>query len=97
MFMRQIALFTTDWNYELVGETLRGVLAFLEDHPDVCVRVFDCFSIDEKDVRDVNIYEIFTLLDPEQYDGAIVQTHQIVYRDVAGRLERQMRCWHAGR
>ena len=89
--MRQIALFTTDWNYELVGETLRGVLAFLEDHPDVCVRVFDCFSIDEQDVRDVNIYEIYTLLDPEQYDGAIVQTHQIVYRDVAGRLERQMR------
>ena len=25
--MRQIALFTTDWNYELVGETLRGVSA----------------------------------------------------------------------
>ena len=45
--MKQIAFFTTDWNYELVGETLRGVTDYLAAHPDVSVRVFDCFGIDE--------------------------------------------------
>ena len=89
--MRQIAFFTTDWNYELVGETLRGVSAFLEEHPDVDVRVFDCFSIDEEGIRDSSVYEIYGLADLEQYDGAIVQTHQIVLREAADRVERLLR------
>ena len=86
--MRQIAFFTTDWNYELVGETLHGVSRYLEDHPDVDVRVFDCFSIDEENLEDFDIYEIYRLADLDRYDGAVVQTHQIVFREVANRLER---------
>jgi hypothetical protein len=89
--MRQIALFTTDWNYELVGETLRGVSAYLRLHPEVNVRVFDCFSIDEEDLEDLSLYEIYQLADLDQYDGAIVQTHQIVVEDVARRLERRLK------
>ena len=89
--MRQIALFTTDWNYELVGETLRGVSAYLRLHPEVNVRVFDCFSIDEEDLEDLSLYEIYQLADLDQYDGAIVQTHQIVVKDVARRLERRLK------
>ena len=89
--MRQIAFFTTDWNYELVGETLRGVYRFLEDHPDVNVRVFDCFSIDEGMLRDTSLYEIYRLMDPAQYDGAIVQTNQIVLREETERLEAALR------
>lgn len=86
--MRQIAFFTTDWNYELVGETLRGVSRYLEEHSDVDVRVFDCFSIDEGNLNDFDIYEIYQIVDLDRYDGAIVQTHQIVFREVANRLER---------
>lgn len=56
--MRQIAFFTADWNYELVGETLRGVSAYLDSHPDVNVRVFDCFGIDETVIDDACVYEI---------------------------------------
>ena len=88
--MRQIALFTTDWNYELVGETLRGVLDYLEQHPDVSVRVFDCFGIDEQVLTDTSIYQIYRLADLDQYDGAVVQTHQIVLREEAGWLGKAL-------
>ncbi len=89
--MRQIALFTTDWNYELVGETLRGIAQFLELHPDVCVRVFDCFGMDESAIADRQVYEIYRLVDWEHYDGAIVQTHQIVLREEADRIGQSLR------
>ena len=89
--MKQIALFTTDWNYELVGETLRGVMDYLEEHPDVSVRVFDCFGIDEQVLSDPSVYEIYKLAQLDQYDGAIVQTHQIVMRKQANLLEQALR------
>ena len=89
--MRQIAFFTTEWNYELIGETLSGVLSYLEQNPDTVVRVFDSYSIDEKLLRDLGGYEIFRLADLKLYDGAIVQTHQIVLRDEADKLGRALR------
>ena len=84
--MRQIAFFTADWNYELVGETLRGVSAYLDSHPDVTVRVFDCFGIDETVIDDACVYEIYHLADLDQYDGVIIQTHQIVKKDMLDEL-----------
>lgn len=88
--MKQIIFYTTDWNYELVGETLRGVLTYLEDHPDVCVRVVDCFSINEADLDNPKEYEIYSLMDLNQYDGAVVQTNQIVWKKAAQLLQRQL-------
>ena len=89
--MKQIAFFTTDWNYELVGETLRGVSAFLDRHPDVCVRVFDCFGIDEQVIDDSSVYDIYSLAELDRYDGVIVQTHQIVRKDVVEGLLRRLK------
>ena len=88
--MKKIALFTTDWNYELVGETLRGALEYLDGHPDVSVQVFDCFGVDESAITDRTVYEIYRLVDWGHYDGAVVQTHQIVMREVAGWIERSL-------
>ena len=89
--MRQIAFFTADWNYELVGETLRGVLAFLEDHPDVSVRVFDCFGLNRENITDRYLYEIYRLADFSLYDGVIIQSHQIVMKEIAEELEKRVR------
>ena len=89
--MRQIAFFTADWNYELVGETLRGVEAYLKEHPDVRVRVFDCFGLDKDNIEDRYIYEIYGLADFSRYDGAIIQTHQIVLKDIPEELAKRVR------
>ena len=89
--MRQIAFFTADWNYELVGETLRGVEAYLQEHPDVRVRIFDCFGMDKDNIEDRYIYEIYGLADFSRYDGAIIQAHQIVLKDIPAELEKRVR------
>ena len=89
--MKQIAFFTTDWNYELVGETLRGVKAYLEQHPDVNVRVFDCFGIDTDTIVDPLVYRIYRLADLEKYDGVVLQTHQIVNREEVDQLYGKVR------
>ena len=92
MKRRQIAFFTSDWNYELVGETLRGVSRYLTEHSEVNVRVFDCFGIDKQSISDdALVYEIYNEAMLEEYDGVIVQTHQIVQKSVLGELERRIR------
>lgn len=91
MKRRQIAFFTTDWNYALVGETLDGISQYLSEHPDINVRVFDCFGIDQQSISDILVYEIYNQAVLEEYDGIIVQTHQIVLKDVLRDLEKRIR------
>ena len=87
---RQIALFTADWNYELVGETLRGISRFVAEHPDVKVRVFDCFGIDAQSIHDPCVYEIYHQAALDQYDGVIIQTNQIVMKEILDGLMRRI-------
>ena len=42
---KNIAFFTSDWNYQLVNRFLEGMEQFLELNPDVNISVFDEFGV----------------------------------------------------
>ena len=48
----RIAFLTVDWNYELVESTLHGLMQYTVDHPNVQIRVFDCFGKDQGNDKD---------------------------------------------
>ena len=74
----RIAFFTVDWNYELVEATLRGLHRFIDDHPNVCLRVFDCFGKETDSAADRSEYAVYNLPDLKQFDGILIQGSQIV-------------------
>ena len=69
----RIAFLTADWNYELVESTLHGLTQYTVDHPDVQIRVFDCFGKDQGNANDRSEYAIFDLADLSRFDGVLVQ------------------------
>ena len=86
----RIAFLTVDWNYELVEKTLHGLKQYTQDHPNVQICVFDCFGKDLGNEKDQSEYAIFSLPDLKQFDGAIVQSNQIVLRKARADVEERI-------
>lgn len=85
-----IAFFTADWNYELVESTLQGLLQFVDAHPNVSLRVFDCFGKDEDNARERSEYAIFDLPHLDRFDGVLIQANQIVLKAVRDALSERI-------
>ena len=83
----KIAFLTVDWNYELVENTLHGLLQYTIDHPDVQVCVFDCFGKDLGNDKDKSEYSIFRLPDLSGFDGMLIQSNQIIWQDARAEVE----------
>ena len=86
----RIAFLTVDWNYELVESTLHGLMQYTVDHPNVQIRVFDCFGKDQGNDKDRSEYTIFQLPNLSCFDGLLVQSNQIVLRAAWENLEKQI-------
>ena len=86
----RIAFLTVDWNYELVENTLHGLLQYTVDHPDVQVCVFDCFGKDLGNDKDRSEYAIFQLPELSQFDGILIQSNQIILREAREEVERMV-------
>ena len=86
----RIAFLTVDWNYELVESTLHGLMQYTVDHPNVQIRVFDCFGKDQGNDKDRSEYTIFQLPNLSCFDGLLVQSNQIVLRAAWESLEKQI-------
>ena len=84
----RIAFLTVDWNYELVENTLHGLLQYTVDHPDVQVCVFDCFGKDLGNAKDKSEYSIFQLPELSAFDGLLIQGNQIILREARREVER---------
>ena len=84
----RIAFLTVDWNYELVENTLHGLLQYTVDHPEVQICVFDCFGKDLGNDKDRSEYAIFRLPDPAAFDGLLIQSNQIVLSDARRDVEQ---------
>ena len=84
----RIAFLTVDWNYELVENTLHGLLQYTVDHPDVQVCVFDCFGKDLGNDKDRSEYSIFRLPDLSGFDGMLIQSNQIIWQEARKEVER---------
>ena len=84
----RIAFLTVDWNYELVENTLHGLLQYTVDHPDVQVCVFDCFGKDLGNDKDRSEYSIFKLPDLTGFDGMLIQSNQIIWQEAREEVER---------
>ena len=84
----RIAFLTVDWNYELVENTLHGLLQFTVDHPNVQVCVFDCFGKDLGNDKDRSEYSIFHLPEFSQFDGLLIQSNQIILPEARKEVER---------
>ena len=86
----RIAFLTADWNYELVESTLHGLTQYTVDHPDVQIRVFDCFGKDQGNDKDRSEYTIFQLPNLSCFDGLLIQSNQIVLPSARESLEKQI-------
>ena len=84
----RIAFLTVDWNYELVENTLHGLLQYTADHPEVQVCVFDCFGKDLGNDKDRSEYAIFRLPDLSGFDGMLIQSNQIIWQEAREEVER---------
>ena len=84
----RIAFLTVDWNYELVENTLHGLLQYTVDHPEVQICVFDCFGKDLGNDKDRSEYSIFRLPDLSSFDGLLVQSNQIVLGEARKEVEQ---------
>lgn len=84
----RIAFLTVDWNYELVENTLHGLLQYTVDHPDVQICVFDCFGKDLGNDKDRSEYSIFRLPDLSGFDGMLIQSNQIIWQEAREEVER---------
>ncbi|MDD2355059.1 MAG: hypothetical protein PHS72_03190 [Lachnospiraceae bacterium] len=75
----RIAIFTSDWNYNLVTQFYDGLYRFLDEHQEVTVFVFDCFAgkAEEGDAG-YSEFQIFNLPDLHDFDGAVIQGNQIL-------------------
>ena len=86
----RIAFLTVDWNYELVENTLHGLQQYTVDHPDVQICVFDCFGKDLGNDKDRSEYAVFRLPDLSTFDGMIVQSNQIIWKEARHQVERMI-------
>ena len=86
----RIAIFTVDWNYELVESTLHGLKRYIDEHENVRLCIFDCFGKDQGNEKDHSEYAIFDLPDLTQFDGVLIQSNQIVLRSARDKLARRV-------
>ncbi len=86
----RIAFLTVDWNYELVENTLHGLLQYTVDHPDVQICVFDCFGKDMGNDKDRSEYGIFRLPELSQFDGLLIQSNQIILKEAREEVEQMV-------
>ena len=84
----RIAFLTVDWNYELVENTLHGLLQYTVDHPDVQICVFDCFGKDLGNDKDKSEYAIFQLPRLSEFDGLLIQGNQIILSEARDEVAR---------
>ena len=87
----RIGFLTVDWNYEMVENTLHGLLQYSQDHPDVQVCVFDCFGKDLGNAKDRSEYSVFHLPELSRFDGLLIQSNQIILHDARREVERMVR------
>ena len=85
-----IAVFTADWNRELVSVALNAIAEYQKKHENVYVQVFDCFSFDLYSDMDGSRYQIYDLPDLASYDAVLVQAHEIMNTEVIRKLERRI-------
>ncbi|MCR4907530.1 MAG: GGDEF domain-containing protein [Lachnospiraceae bacterium] len=86
----RIAYFTSDWNYEIVGTTLRGLKKYTEDHEDVSLCVFDCFGKFENTVVNRTEFDIINLPNLRQFNGVLIQANQIVNDNARDQLKKRI-------
>ena len=86
----KIAYFTVDWNYELVDQTLHGLKEYADTHPNVALRVFDCFGKDLDNAKDRSEYRIFDLPDLSSFDGTILLANQLILPRARDELVRRV-------
>ena len=91
----RIAFLTVDWNYELVENTLHGLLQYTVDHPDVQICVFDCFGKDLGNDKDRSEYSIFRLRATRSSCGKRGRTSSGSSRKAASRPSRSAASWKA--
>ena len=84
----RIAFLTVDWNYELVENTLHGLLQYTVDHPDVQICVFDCFGKDIGNEKDQSEYSVFRLPELAGFDGLLIQSNQIILKEARRAVEQ---------
>ena len=73
---KNIAFFTSDWNYQLVNRFLEGMEQFLELNPDVNISVFDEFGVYGSENPQDSKDEFFYLPDLTRFDGVILEGNQ---------------------
>ena len=86
----KIAVFTVDWNYELVESTLRGLKQYADTHENVYLRVFDCFGKETGTESDRIEYAVFELADLRRFDGLLIQGNQIVFGEIRDRIAQRI-------
>ena len=72
--MKNIAFLSFDWDYKIVSEYYLGLQEFLGHRDDVRVTVFNAFGrYYASHVPVQSFLEIFSLYDPADYDGLLIQ------------------------
>lgn len=86
-----IGFFTSDYNRGLVRFVLDSLMQYAENYDNLRIRVFDCFgfSYDREELPLAN--EIYELPDLNDFDGVIVQSHQIINESALSRLGERIR------
>ena len=73
----RVAVFVSDWNYEILNQYFLGLDRYVSEHPDFRVEIFDDFGIDGMSVSRNSAgrggMEVFEIPDLNQYDGIIIQ------------------------
>ncbi len=90
----RFALFTVDWNCELVENTICGLKQFVRDHKNVQLCIFDCFGQETASARSRIEYSIFDLADLNEMDGVLIQGNQVVLGEVRDEISRRVREAH---
>lgn len=72
--MKRIAFLSFDWDYKIVSEYYLGLQEYLRDRTDVQVFIFNAFGhYYASHMPKPSTFEIFSLYDPADYDGLIIQ------------------------
>ena len=86
----RIAVFTAEKNHEPAGSLLPGLRGFANTHPDVLIRVFNCFGGETDSLRNRNEYEVYQLAELTGFDGALVDARRILLEEPLEKLRKQI-------
>ena len=71
--MKRAAFLSFDWNYVIMSEYYEGMKAYLDEHAGTQLVIFNAFGSYASYQYEEGACEIFSLCDPEDYDGFIIQ------------------------